>query len=84
MRVRLPALLAVLAGLISPAVSVAQVAPRPAVSAVPQLVSLTIAELRGTVLDDRAQPLAGVVISALGGTSAFAVSDRDGRFVQSR
>ena len=81
MRVRLPALLAVLAGLISPAVSVAQVAPRPAVSAVPQLVSLTIAELRGTVLDDRAQPLAGVVISALGGTSAFAVSDRDGRFV---
>ena len=81
MRVRLPALLTVLAGLISPAISLAQVSPRPHASAVPQIVSLTAAELRGTVVDDRAQPLAGVVISALGGTSAFAVSGRDGRFV---
>jgi hypothetical protein len=32
-------------------------------------------------VDDHAQPLAGVVISALGGTSAFAVSDRNGHFV---
>jgi len=79
--VRLPALLTVLAGLISPAISLAQVSPRPHASAVPQIVSLTAAELRGTVIDDRAQPLAGVVISALGGTSAFAVSGRDGRFV---
>ena len=81
MTVRLPALLTVLAGLISPAISLAQVSPRPHASAVPQIVSLTAAELRGTVIDDRAQPLAGVVISALGGTSAFAVSGRDGRFV---
>ena len=81
MTVRLPALLTVLAGLISPAISLAQVSPRPHASAVPQIVSLTAAELRGTVVDDRAQPLAGVVISALGGTSAFAVSGRDGRFV---
>lgn len=81
MRVRLPALLALLAGLGSPALSVAQVAPRAAYPSVPQLVSLTSAELRGTVVDDGAQPLAGVVISALGGTSAFAVSDKSGRFV---
>ena len=81
MTVRLQALLIVLAGLISPAISLAQVSPRPHASAVPQIVSLTAAELRGTVVDDRAQPLAGVVISALGGTSAFAVSGRDGRFV---
>ena len=81
MRVRLPAFLALLAGLISPAISVAQVAPRASSSSVPQLVSLTAAELRGTVVDDHAQPLAGVVISALGGTSGFAVSDRNGRFV---
>lgn len=81
MRVRLPAFLALLAGLISPAISVAQVAPRAPFSSVPQLVSLTAAELHGTVVDDRSQPLAGVVISALGGTSAFAVSDRNGRFV---
>jgi hypothetical protein len=45
-----------------------------------QLASLTPTELRGVVLDERAQPLPGAVISALGGTSAFAVSDRNGRF----
>jgi hypothetical protein len=80
-RVRLPALLALLAGLSSPGVSVAQVAPRAASPYVPQLVSLTSAELRGTVVDDRSKPLAGVVVSALGGASAFAVSDSSGRFV---
>ena len=81
MKVRLQALLVMMAGLLSPAMSVAQVAPRPASSSVPQLVSLAAIELRGTVVDERLQPLAGVVISALGGTSAFAVSDRSGRFV---
>lgn len=70
-----------MAGLFCPAMSLAQVAPRPASSAVPQFVALTAAELRGTVVDERSQPLAGVVISALGGTSAFAVSDRSGHFV---
>lgn len=82
MRVRLRAVLALLAGLASPGISAAQVAPSssPQVS-IPQLVSLTAAELRGTVIDDRAQPLPGVVISALGGTSAFAVTDRSGRFI---
>lgn len=38
------------------------------------------ADLRGIVLDDRGQPLTGAVISALGSTTAFAVSDREGRF----
>jgi len=37
-RVRLPALLTVLAGLMSPAISLAQVSPRPHASAVPQIV----------------------------------------------
>ena len=81
MKVRPQALLVMMAGLFCPALSLAQVAPRPASSAVPQLVALTAAELRGTVVDERSQPLAGVVISALGGTSAFAVSDRSGHFV---
>jgi TonB-dependent receptor-like protein/carboxypeptidase family protein len=80
-KVRLQALLVMMAGLFCPAMSLAQVAPRPASSAVPQFVALTAAELRGTVVDERSQPLAGVVISALGGTSAFAVSDRSGHFV---
>jgi len=78
-RVRLLAVLALLAGL-SPATSFAQVAPAPSSSTIPQFVSLTSAELRGVVLDERGQPLSGAVISALGGTSAFAVSDRNGRF----
>ncbi|HVQ13406.1 MAG TPA: TonB-dependent receptor [Vicinamibacterales bacterium] len=81
MKVRQQALLVMMAGLLCPAMSLAQIAPRPASSSVPQLVSLTAAELRGTVVDERSQPLAGVVISALGGTSAFAVSDRGGHFV---
>ena len=81
MKVRQQALLVIMAGLLCPAISLAQVASRPASSSVPQLVSLTAAELRGTVVDEHSQPLAGVVISALGGTSAFAVSDRGGHFV---
>src|SRR6185503_10723843 len=76
------ALLVMLAGLLSPAMSLAQVAPRPVSSSVPQIVALTAAELRGTVVDERSQPLAGVVISALGGTSAFAVSDWSCHFVR--
>jgi hypothetical protein len=79
--VRPKALLVMMAGLLCPAISLAQVAPRPASSSVSQLAWLTAAELRGTVVDERAQPLGGVVISALGGTSAFAVSDRAGHFV---
>ena len=70
-----------MAGMLSPAMSAAQVAPRAASSSVPQVASLAAIELRGTVVDERLQPLAGVVISALGGTSAFAVSDRSGHFV---
>ena len=79
MNVRLLAVLAFMAGP-SPATSFAQVAPAPSSSTIPQFVSLTSAELRGVVLDERGQPLSGAVISALGGTSAFAVSDRNGRF----
>jgi len=38
------------------------------------------AELLGVVEDDRGEPLAGVVVSALGATAVFAVSDSQGRF----
>lgn len=37
--------------------------------------------IEGTVLDETGRPLDGVVISALGGTTAFAVSDKSGQFV---
>ena len=38
------------------------------------------AELAGTVEDDRGEPLSGVVVSVVGVTTAFTVSDRQGRF----
>jgi hypothetical protein len=38
-------------------------------------------ELSGLVTDAGGQPLAGVVVSALGSTSVYAVSDREGRFL---
>src|SRR5258708_34479213 len=73
------AVLALLAGLASPARSFAQVASSASKPA-PQFAALTSADLHGIVLDGRGQPLAGAVISALGSTSAFAVSDKSGRF----
>jgi hypothetical protein len=67
--------------LIVPALPAAAQAARPT----PQLVARTAAavtavELTGLVLDRSGRPLAGAVVSAIGSTSAFAVSDRDGRF----
>ena len=38
------------------------------------------AYVHGIVLDDRGEPLAGAVVSALGSTTVFAVSDDEGRF----
>ncbi|MGH9384455.1 MAG: TonB-dependent receptor domain-containing protein [Vicinamibacterales bacterium] len=37
--------------------------------------------IQGTVLDEAGRPLDGAVISALGGTTAFAVSDKLGQFM---
>ena len=36
--------------------------------------------IEGTVTDERGKPLDGAVVSALGGTTAFAVSDKTGRY----
>jgi hypothetical protein len=38
------------------------------------------AAVQGIVLDERGRPLEGVVVSAFGSTSVFAVSDSEGRF----
>jgi TonB-dependent receptor-like protein/carboxypeptidase family protein len=78
--VRPLAVLVIVAGLSSPATSFAQGAPVSRPPAIRQVASVTPAELRGVVVDERAQPLPGAVISALGGASAFAVTDRSGRF----
>ncbi len=45
-----------------------------------QLAAATSGTIAGSVLDERGQPLGGVVVSALGSSSAFAVTDRVGQF----
>jgi hypothetical protein len=42
--------------------------------------SIAPGSIHGTVLDEQGSPVVGATISALGASSAFAVSDRNGRF----
>ncbi len=63
-------------GISAPASAQFSARPQP----VTRIAALAQADLHGQVVDDRGQPVAGAVISALGSTSAFAVSGRDGRF----
>jgi hypothetical protein len=46
-----------------------------------QIASATTGVIAGQVLDERGQPLPDVVISAVGGSTSFAVSDRAGQFM---
>jgi TonB-dependent receptor-like protein/carboxypeptidase family protein len=59
-------------------VAAAQGAPR--VHAVTHLASVAFGAIQGTVQDERGAPVAGATISALGASTALAVSDRAGRF----
>src|SRR5688500_10759320 len=45
-----------------------------------QIAAATTGTIAGQVLDERGQPLDGVVVSAMGGSTSFAVSDRAGQF----
>jgi hypothetical protein len=47
---------------------------------VSNLASVAPGSIHGTVLDDRGLPIAGAMVSAVGAISAFAVTDRNGRF----
>lgn len=69
-----------IAGAADPAA--AQLALRPQPAQLQQVAPATTApgELHGVIQDDKGVPLAGAVISALGATTVFAVSDREGRF----
>jgi hypothetical protein len=58
----------------------AQTAPALA-QPVGRIASLTPGLIEGVVLDEHGQPISGAMVSALGATSAFAVTDRSGRFV---
>ncbi len=53
---------------------------RPQSETTARVVAPPQAQLHGTVQDDRGEPLAGAVVSALGSKPAFAVSDSEGRF----
>jgi TonB-dependent receptor-like protein/carboxypeptidase family protein len=63
-------------------VSVASAAAQTAVDvrAVTHIASITSGSIQGIVLDERGVPVAGATISALGATSAYAVTDRSGHF----
>src|SRR5882672_2623211 len=76
------AVLVFMAGIVCPLAAFAQLTPvAPTRTLITRIASVSPAELHGLVLDERGQPLAGVVISALGGASAFAVSDHGGHFI---
>jgi len=47
---------------------------------VTKLAAATTGHIEGSVVDEAGKPLDGAVISALGGTTAFAVSDKTGQF----
>src|SRR5207344_887041 len=49
-------------------------------SPVAHIASIAAGSIQGTVLDEQGAPVAGAAVSALGATTAFAVSDRSGRF----
>lgn len=72
------AVLACLSGL-GEGVAAAQV-PSPLPLQVTQIARVTTGTISGTVLDEHGQPLDGVVVSAMGGSTSFAVSDRAGQF----
>ena len=61
-------------------VASAQVVPPTIPTQVTQLATAATGVITGTVLDDAGKPLDGVVISAMGGSTSFAVSDRTGQF----
>src|SRR6185295_12249124 len=50
------------------------------VRAVAHIASIAAGSIQGTVQDEQGAPVAGAMVSALGATTAFAVSDRSGRF----
>ena len=66
----------------APASSIHNPANRPAFGAKPitEIAESVTGQIEGLVVDEAGKPLDGVVISALGGTTAFAVSDRSGQF----
>ena len=53
---------------------------QPQIERITNLATASTGHIAGSVMDEAGQPLDGVVISALGNTTAFAVSDKAGQF----
>lgn len=71
---------AVLGGLGLLCTSVGLRAQSAAAQPVSRLVMLAPGSIQGTVQDEKGAPVSGAMVSALGASTAFAVSDRGGRF----
>src|SRR5690242_2056312 len=52
----------------------------PEIRPVTHIASIAPGSIHGVVQDEKGEPVGGATISALGATTAFAVSDRSGRF----
>ena len=78
----IPAVLVSLTAL-PPGTAAAQSAPLGASTHITQVASVTPGVIFGVVLDEASQPLDGVVVSALGGGSGFAITDPTGRYILS-
>jgi hypothetical protein len=61
-----------------PAFARAQTAAQ--VRPITHIASIAAGSIQGTVLDEQGAPVVGAMVSALGATTAFALSDRGGRF----
>src|ERR1700730_1782440 len=61
-----------------PVVVRAQGAPQ--IRAITHVASMAAGSIQGTVQDEKGAPVAGAMVSALGSSTAFAVTDRSGRF----
>jgi hypothetical protein len=79
-RVCVVAALSVLGAAASPAFAQLALRPQPVQLQQSPPAAVGPGELHGTIQDDKGQPLSGAVVSALGSTTVFAVSDREGRF----
>ncbi len=71
---------AVVVGLLAAAPAGARPQAQPLPAAATQVAAASHGVIHGVVVDERGTPLSGAVVSALGSASAFAVSDRAGRF----
>src|SRR3954469_1316567 len=53
---------------------------QPQIRPISSVASFPTGPIQGTVLDEKGEPVAGAIVSALGATTLVAVTDKNGRF----